>query len=303
MVKTPPQLSTPSLSKWLSLTTAVYIAFFCGFAIVISQWPGGAGSLIEQYGLFFFLGLVGALVANSTGAGGGVIFIPFFSALSISAEEAIATSIAIQCFGMTAGSVSWLKYLQLKTRLQEVEHAPIFKLLVISGFPTVIGILCAQYLIPTPSLPIESIFGGFSIVFGILLLLFTAMKGRGFQGTIRSTSRTESIWIVGTCFFGGILTTWISVGVGEGIALLLFFLGFPAYIAVAIGVYTSSMAVLTAVNFHIQHDNIITEVVLFAGLAAFVGGYIARYITNKVGGYNLKLFFALWITASGFLVI
>ncbi|MEI8600615.1 hypothetical protein P4S55_05730 [Shewanella sp. PP-Sp27a-2] len=57
----------------------------------------------------FFLGITGAIFANSTGAGGGggVIFIPVFSSLSFSESQSVATSFMIQCFGMTAGAISW----------------------------------------------------------------------------------------------------------------------------------------------------------------------------------------------------
>jgi len=66
--------------------------------------------LIVDYSYFLLVGLFGAIVANSTGAGGGIVFIPFFTSLGIEGSQALGTSILIQCFGMTAGAVSWLTF-------------------------------------------------------------------------------------------------------------------------------------------------------------------------------------------------
>ncbi|MBX2849776.1 MAG: TSUP family transporter, partial [Acidiferrobacterales bacterium] len=60
-----------------------------------------------SYWYFFILALFGAIVANATGAGGGVVFVPAFSILGIADQSIIATSFAIQCFGMTAGMIAW----------------------------------------------------------------------------------------------------------------------------------------------------------------------------------------------------
>ena len=80
----------------------------------MSDWMGhehpsslsGISSLIH----YFFIGIFAAVVANSTGAGGGIVFIPAFMKLGMSATESLATSIAIQCFGMTSGALAWISF-------------------------------------------------------------------------------------------------------------------------------------------------------------------------------------------------
>ncbi len=64
----------------------------------------------NEYAPFSLLGLLGAIFANATGAGGGVVFIPAFQQLGVSEAQSVATSFAIQCFGMTMGSIVWLKH-------------------------------------------------------------------------------------------------------------------------------------------------------------------------------------------------
>jgi len=56
------------------------------------------------------LGVVGAVFANLSGAGGGVVFIPVFSELGLTESQSVATSFAIQSFGMTAGAITWSLY-------------------------------------------------------------------------------------------------------------------------------------------------------------------------------------------------
>jgi len=278
----------------------IYALLFSLFYITIFLWPGGTAALFKDYGFFFALGLVGALVANSTGAGGGVIFIPFFAAIGFSSIEAVGTSMAIQCFGMTAGAVAWLKKIQTSPGEFACKLSVIRKMLLVSGPAAMIGVLCGQYLIPKPAIEVGEIFRWFSIVFGCILFIYT-LKNRKLVVEETHDLHTPG-WVAITlaCLVGGVITSWISVGVGEIIALLLFFLGFSPALAVAIGVYTSSLSVLVGIIQHILVLNSISiEVVLFAGQAALIGGYLARHITAKLGSFYLKLFFAGWIFITG----
>ncbi len=277
----------------------IYGLLFASFYYTIFFWPTGAIELIQDYGIFFALGLVGALVANSTGAGGGVIFIPFFAAIGFTSIEAVGTSMAIQCFGMTAGATAWLKTIQKSPQAFACKISVVRKMLIISGPATIVGVLSGQYLIPLPDIEISDIFRYFSISFGVILFAYT-WKNRLL--IVEDTHNLKcSGWIAITlcCIIGGVVTSWISVGVGEGVALLLFFLGFSPLLAVAIGVYTSAISVLCGVIHHLLLGSVSFEVLLFAGQAALIGGYVARHITAKLGSFYLKLFFALWIFISG----
>lgn len=238
-------------------------------------------------------------MANSTGAGGGVIFIPFFTAIGITESQSVGTSMAIQCFGMTAGAVAWLSTIQKKPAEFACKLSVIQKMLYVTGPFTVAGMLAGQYLIPNPNIEIAEIFRWFSVIFGVILFIYT------WKNRFLVVEETHNLHLPGwisvavTCLIGGVITSWISVGVGEIIALLLFFLGFSPALAVAIGVFTSSVAVLSGVVYHLAAGNILFEVLVFAGQAALIGGYIARHITQWLGSFRLKIFFAGWIFLSG----
>lgn len=278
----------------------IYGILFALFYYAIIFWPNGALALVQDYGFFFILGLIGALVANSTGAGGGVIFIPFFAAIGFSSVEAVGTSMAIQCFGMTAGAVAWLNNIQKSPKEYACKLTVIRKMLMITGPATIVGVLSGQYLIPAPELGVSEIFRWFSIGFGIILFAYTWHNRFLVVEETHDVKPLGWISIALCCVAGGVMTSWISVGVGEGIALLLFFLGFSPALAVAIGVFTSSISVLTGIIFHLfVIGSVSMEVLLFAGQAALIGGYLARHITAKLGSFYLKLFFAVWIFVSG----
>ena len=291
-----------TLPHQLNLTLLAYAVFFCVFLAVLFKFPNPLQTTIE-YGHFFVVGLIGALVANSTGAGGGVIFVPFFSALNMSAKDIIGTSLAIQSFGMTAGAISWLKFLRLKVILHQIPSSPVKKILFLAGLSTLAGVIAGQHLLPQPTAPIEKMFSVFSIFFGIILLVTTLIKNQQTAASFADPQGIKSSAILFTCFVGGIITSWISIGVGEAIAILLFLLGYPAYFAVAVGVFCSSVAVLSAVFPYIVNQNIVASIVIFAGMAALIGGYVARYITHRLGAFYLKLFFATWIFLSGLFML
>ena len=255
--------------------------------------------LLSDYWHFFFLGIGGAIAANSTGAGGGIVFIPAFTSLGIDEMDALGTSIAIQCFGMTAGSVSWLLSIHREDHGGKQVIALTHRLLLWSGVSAVAGMLFGQYLVSPPSFPVTTIFKYFSIAFGFVLLLVTLRKN-SHRHTRYHVRGIDILLIVITCFVGGIVTSWISVGAGEWVALLLFFLGYPTMVSVCIAVCISSWTVLAGVPYHLFISNgIALNVLLFAAPGAIMGGMVARFLAERLGPMRLKVFFAAWILATG----
>lgn len=92
------------------------------------------------------------------------------------------------------------------------------------------------------------------------------------------------------------LTAWLSVGVGEIIAVVMILLGFNALQSVAVAVCVSAVTVWAGISYHVFVDaNIRWDILVFAGPAALVGGVLARYLANFLGPLRLKLFMAFWI--------
>ena len=273
------------------------ILFLLIWIIFLLVIPNSLG-LIKQYWYFFFIGIGGAVVANSTGAGGGIIFVPFFSTLGITATETLATSILIQAFGMTAGAIGWLISIKDSKHFSHDSFELQKKLLVIAGPAAIIGVFCAQYIIISPPFQMLDIFRVFSVVFGGTLLFITLLKKT--QAHTRHHLKTiDQYLLIAASFVGGLVTAWISIGIGEIIAILLIMRHFPIMIAVSTGVCLSSLSVLTAAPFHIMSSNPIWEIVLFAAPAAIIAGFFARFLSFRLGPVRLKIFFATWILATG----
>ena len=255
---------------------------------------------IFSYGQFFLLGIVGAIAANSTGAGGGIVFIPAFTSMGIEGVNALGTSIAIQCFGMTAGSVSWLLSIHKHQHGGKEAVALVHRLLLLAGFSAVAGMLSAQYFLPQPNWHITTIFKYFSIIFGFILLLVT-LRRKKHQHTLYHVRKSDVPLIVIVCFAGGLVTSWISIGAGEWLAILLFFLGYPTMVAVCVAVCISSMVVLSGISYHLFIvESVSWQILLFAAPGAILGGTIARLFSERLGPVRLKIFFSAWILATGF---
>ena len=277
------------------------IVFFSWLVLFISSEEKGI--LFSDYGYFFILGVLGAIVANSTGAGGGIIFIPFFTALGLADSETLATSILIQCFGMTAGTVSWLTTSHIVKANSHHLNNLIFQLLIICGSASILGVLCGQYFIvpDDPSLMVD-IFRVFSVFFGIILfvIIFNSHRQKHTQFDLL---RADIILLVITSFVGGLITAWISVGIGEVVALLLILRKYPTMVAISMGVAMSAVTVLTAAYHHIiVIDSVNWSIILFAVPGAIFGGTFAYLLSEKLGPIRLKMFFSLWIILSGLLM-
>ena len=83
--------------------------------LIFISWQTNLQQLLNEFSGFMLLGITGAIAANSTGAGGGIVFVPSFQALGMEVPQVVATSFAIQCFGMTVGSISWLIFFHNKS--------------------------------------------------------------------------------------------------------------------------------------------------------------------------------------------
>lgn len=258
---------------------------------------------LVDYGYFFIVGLTGAIVANSTGAGGGIIFIPFFSALGITNIEALGTSILIQCFGMTAGAISWLTMSRIvKTNSHHLNQL-ISQILFISGLSSIVGVLCGQYLlVPEDPAFMALLFKIFSIIFGFILLVIIFNSHKQIH-TQFDLVKSDIALLIFTCFIGGLITAWISVGIGEIIAIVLILRRYPTMVAISMGVAMSSITVLTAASYHILITNSVNwPVIFFAVPGAILGGMFAYLLSEKLGPLKLKIFFSLWIIITGLLM-
>ena len=167
-------LNCPSDRLWWTrlgfyLAAAVMLVTL-GFSGSGEKGPPFADAADHWY--FFLIGVLAATVANSTGAGGGIVFLPVFTLLGLSVTESLATSFAIQCFGMTAGGLSWLQHLRQGAKADEQSGS--FRLILLVGaMSALVGLRMAQELVPEPGWDIEWFFSLFSLLVGVIIFVKT----------------------------------------------------------------------------------------------------------------------------------
>lgn len=273
-----------------------FLPFILLWVMVVSWQMAGDWAWLWQYLPFSGMGVIGAIFANSTGAGGGVVFIPAFQWLNFSDAQSVGTSIAIQCMGMTAGSLSWLAFAKSDQHDSDSwqSFVPITLVTAVCSALGINIVYAMEWLAPAS---LKQIFSIFSLVLGSLLL-FSVMRYRAMADRIL-INRIDWLAILLIGLLGGMITAWLSVGVGEVLALYLLLRGFSATMAVASAVCVSAITVWSAVSFHFIHQNIVWDVLLFAGPAAIIGGTVAKYLALWLPPRQLKVFFSCWVLFMG----
>ena len=253
---------------------------------------------MADYVLFTLVGILGAIFANTTGAGGGVVFIPMFNHLNFTESQSIATSFAIQCFGMTAGGVTWWHH--YKTEKTTLHLWQGFKRVIfVTAVASVIGIWLVYGNQLSAPASLHQSFSWFSIILGVFILgTVYLLKPQRERSQIMPFD-WFALMLIG--LLGGTLTAWLSVGVGELLAIYLIVRRFDINMAVAAAVIVSAITVWSAIWQHSLIDfQVYWQVVLFAGPSAVLGGIIAKSIVSRLSASRLKLFFAFWLLVIGF---
>lgn len=279
------------------------LLFILWLALVISL-PNTL-ELVAGYGGFTALGITGAIFANATGAGGGVVFVPFFNHLGFTATTIVATSFAIQCCGMTAGAITWFQFYRSNHK-QNSEWQSLLPILLLTIPFSWLGIWLVQYfeyaqLFNLHSRGVDQLhlwFGVFSIVLAIAIYASIPLLKR--IQFLSKTSIIDSVSLVIIAFAGGGITAWLSVGVGELVAVYLIIRGFNVTFAIAVAVILSAFSVWGAIPYHLTvTEAVYWPVVLFAGAGAIVGGIIAKRVVLMFSATRLKIFFATWVLLLG----
>ena len=268
--------------------------------------------IIFDYIGFLFLGITGAIFANATGAGGGVVFVPFFNQIDMQNTAIVATSFAIQCCGMTAGAITWHNYRRAlvanrhannSNNEHDVEQWSYLDTCLLITIPfSIFGIITAQFGLSDYTQQMQTslhlIFGVFSILLAFAIFASIPLLRR--QKSTKLLLPFDILCLLVIAFSGGIITAWLSVGVGELVAVYLILRGFNITSAIACAVILSAFTVWSAVIYHlIISQAIYWNVLVFAGAGAIIGGIIAKRVVLYFSAIKLKIFFATWILVMG----
>lgn len=260
------------------------------------------GLSINSYDLtsliYLPLGMLGAIFANGTGAGGGAVFVPVFNGFGFSNAQIIATSFTIQCFGMVAGSLAWLKHYQASRFISDAWR-PLKTIVILCSLCSMSIIGSIYYLGFYQDSQADLYFSIFSIVMGMLILAISLKKrsDKSYRDRVR-TIDVLSVCAIG--FIGGAITSYISIGVGEMLAVYLILRGFSISLSIASAVMVTAASVWAASYYHwVISPEYMLDVVTIAIPGALLGGYMASHIVGMLSPLFVKRLFAIWIIISG----
>ncbi|MDX8397227.1 MAG: sulfite exporter TauE/SafE family protein [Mariprofundaceae bacterium] len=252
----------------------------------------------SNYWHFFIIGLGGAVIA--TGAGGGIVFIPAFTNMGLSQEQAVGTSIVIQCFGMTTGAIAWFLSFRKRPAIYQRYESFMKITILVAGISSIIGVLIGEYIL-SHKLPfsVNSAFSMLSICFGLIILTVSYIKSNN-SSPRSQASKLDLLLCSLIGLAGGVITSIISIGVGEILLMLLFFRRYPIQIAIFMAVAISAITVLAAApSFIWGLNSVVWGIVMFAAPAAMLGGVLGQKLTAQLGATRIKIFCALWILFTG----
>jgi uncharacterized membrane protein YfcA len=309
--------SNSAMSQLVKVWIPIHLGFLAAAYTLLFR--ESALDLSVAMGLWFFfpVGVMGAIIANATGTGGGVVFVPVFSALqdggitippellqiaTLKTEESVAVSFAIQCFGMSIGALTWAYGIFVKDNLAWNEKVSSQTLAALTFAPLATGIpalLLTQAFVDVEGAKLLVWFKFFSLTLGVTLLIFTWVQRRQAARDRKLYVSPAELWVLmGLGIAGGAVTALFSVGIGEFLAIYLILRRFPTKVAIAVAVWVSLVCVVAGFWDGYLNDLVRLEIALIAIPGAIVGGFLAKAIAQLLGSLWLKTLASLWIIAS-----
>ena len=253
------------------------------------------------------VGLVGAVIANTSGTGGGVVFVPVFNALRDLGElnlqplQIVGVSMCIQGFGMTMGALRWTDRL-LHQPVPDTLHAVVRRRDFFTVTFAVLSLSLPAMLVTQRAISLDqhavlTAYKIFSVLLGLALIASTWTLN--LKRCERERLETKDLGVVlFLAIPGGVLTALFSVGIGELVALYLFIRHYPVLLCTGSACLISAVSVIAGSVWHIDAGTIQWEVALLAVPGAVLGGFLARPIALWLGARRLKTIDGGWIVAS-----
>jgi uncharacterized membrane protein YfcA len=281
----------------------VLLALYAALWALVSYDPALLASLWFLPGV----GVIGAIIANTSGTGGGVVFVPVFNALrelgvmSLSPLMVVGVSMGIQSFGMTMGSLRWTDRLlhqpapgPLEAQVRLRDFAKVVLGVLALSLP---AMLATQRLTAFDQQDVLYAYKGFSILLGSALIAATWTVNAA-RPERTQLARGDLAVLLALAIPGGMITALFSVGMGELVALYLFIRHYPVLLCTGAACVISAVSCLAGVVWHIEAGTVQWEVVLLAAPAAALGGFLARPIALWLGAKRLKTLDGGWIVLS-----
>jgi uncharacterized membrane protein YfcA len=264
-------------------TEATWLATIaCGVALVVLfvafDDPGG---ILARRWFITPVAVVAAAFANATAVGGGFLFVPLFLfGFHLTALESLKLSLGSQSFGMTSGAFGWSRRFVLLRPLAAAALA--------SG----VGMWIGTFALPADASRIKGVFGWVALGIALALVLEMRLGQRQYRMRIEEHSPRKDAGYVAACLAGGVVNAWVSIGIGEVVALyLLFAYRIRIEAAIATGVAALAFDSLLGLAFHAHLGDVPWEYLVFTAPGCVVGGRygarLGRWLEHRSAGSRL----------------
>lgn len=274
-------------------------------------WLSGQPDFALMGQLWFLpgVGVIGAVIANTSGTGGGVVFVPVFHAMrewgmmNLTPIQVTAASFGIQSLGMSMGALRWTDRM-LRQPAGAAVVAPRDYLAIVLGVSALSlpAMLLTQRLANFDPHDVLIAYKLFSILLGSGLVIATWTVNRSRPERHR-LERVDMAVLLLLAIPGGFLTALFSVGIGELVALYLFTRHYPVLLCTGTACVISAVSVLSGLVWHVGAGTVPWEVVLLAAPGAALGGFLARPVALWLGARRLKTVDGLWIVLSSLYLV
>ena len=258
------------------------------------------------------VGVVGAIIANASGTGGGVVFVPVFNALrdlgtmTLGPLQVVAVSMGIQSFGMSLGALRWTDRLYHQHEPNGLEASTLARdywlvcaLVLALSTP---ALLWTQRMVDFDPRMVLLGYKTFSILLGIALIVATWTVNLAVAERDR-LAHVDLAMLALIAIPGGAITALFSVGIGELVAFYLFLRHYPMVLCVGTACVISAVSCIAGLLWHVEAGTVAWEVVLLAAPGAMLGAFLARPIALWLGARRLKTAGGLWIVASALYLV
>lgn len=241
-----------------------------------------------EYWYMFPVAVVVAVLANSSGFSGGVLFQPIYNLfLNIPIHNAIATGIATETVGMTSGAVRYIYY--------KMVDLPIAFTMIMLTIP---GVVLGNHALIVINGDLLKLVLGFIIIFIASMQFTNALKKTfGTRDTVPVEDIYPYMWIP---TLGGFFSAATGTGVCEISQPLLekgLNLKTKKSNATAIMIEATADWVITILNIHAGF--IMWELWIFTGTGVIIGGQIGPYLSRFLPERLIKIIFSISIIIIG----
>ena len=241
-----------------------------------------------QYWYMFPVAIVIAVICNSSGFSGGVLFQPIYNLLlDIPIQNAVATGIATETMGMTSGAIRYFWY-------KMVELPVGFTMLML----TIPGVVLGNHALMIINGDLLKLILGFIIIGISTMQLYNAIRMRfGDRENVPVEDIYPFMWVPPV---GGFFSATTGTGVCEMAQPVLengLKIKTRRANATAILVEATADWVITILNLHA--GMILWELWVFTGLGVIIGGQIGPYVSKYLPNRILKFIFSVGVIVIG----